>query len=154
LPQAEKLRRGSIGTLIVFVFTVWLVLLPMGLWGICCLCDSILISRARHFQEEILPAVYSCFDMEQLAEGRPVLKAAEAEELLRHLYFANMPAALRDRLRLVDIELLEQKILPDPGHWMGSSQPLQVPVVVMRSIYLDHQNQEITLRSAVELLTD
>jgi hypothetical protein len=140
--------------LIIFVFSVLLLLLPIGLTGICQLCDLIMISRAKYFQEQLMPAVYACLDITELAEGRPVLNAIQAENYLRSRFNATMPITLRNRLRIDRIELYEQKILPDPSHWMGGNQPLKVPVVVLYTVYRDHQGRDIFLHSAIELLTD
>jgi hypothetical protein len=128
-------------------------MLPMGLTGICRICDWCLLCRARYFQEEILPASFTCLDMNALAEARPVLKAAETEKLLRYLYGRKMPGSLRGRMQLIEIEIFDQPVAPDPDHWLGDRQPRTKPVVVMRSRFTDYQGQPVDLRAAIEIMS-
>jgi hypothetical protein len=140
--------------MIIFIFAVFTIFLPLGLIGIRQLCDIILISRARSFQDQLLPAAYECLDMAALAEGTPALQVAQAESLLRSRFSAFVPISLKDRLRIVSITFDVQQIQPDPDHWMGNGQPLQLPVITICTAYLDHQGHEIMLYSSIEMLTD
>jgi hypothetical protein len=154
MPTVKKLCRGAVSTMVIFIFTVLTVFLPLGLVGIQQLCDIILISRARNFQGQLLPAAYKCLDMAALAEGKPALQVAQAESMIRSRFNNIVPVSLKNRLRIVNITFDEQQIQPDPDHWMGSSQPLKLPVIKICTAYLDCRGHEIMLNSSIEMLTD
>jgi hypothetical protein len=154
VPQAKNIRRGSVGTLLVFVFTVVMILLPLGLKGLTQLCDVVLLQQSQNFLEQLLPSVFLSLDQDKLAEGYPVLQDNQAELQLRHSFAITLPDLLKERLRLDSIEFIERRILPDPDHWMGGNQPTALPVVILHAVFLDHQGQEIHLRQAIEILLD
>jgi hypothetical protein len=154
MPPVKKLCRGAVSTMIIFIFAVFTVFLPLGLVGIRQLCDIVLIARARSFQDQLLPAAYKCLDMASLAEGKPALQVAQAESLIRSRFNEIVPISLKDRLRIVNLTFDVQQVQPDPDHWMGSSQPLKLPVITICIAYLDHQGHEIMINSSIEMLTD
>jgi hypothetical protein len=160
LPQIKKLlsgmrgkRRGAVSMLLVFAFAACMLLL-VTMTGLRSLIDLVLLQQSRQFMEQVVPASYICLDRSMLAVGQPKLQVAQSTSLLQRQFEETIPCALKGRLRLESIVFSEQAVSPDPNHWMGSNQPLVLPVVVLKASFEDHLGRKIPLSHSIEMLLD
>jgi hypothetical protein len=154
VPNPEKLRRGSVGILLVLVFCVMMVLLPLGTEGLYRLHDWVLLQRAGNYLEEVLPAGYNCLNSDALADGHMAIDPSVLDTTIRQRFYEALPSLLKNRLLLASINLRWQTIPNDPNHWMGANQPRQLPVMTMTAVLVDHHGQNISLEHSIELLFD
>jgi hypothetical protein len=145
--------RGSVSTMLIFAFGIVSFLL-VALSGLQSAGDLVLLQRSRQFLEQVASASYVCLDLSKLAVGCPALQWMQAKSILGRRFYEEMPEALKGRLQLDNIEFLEQVVKPDPDHWMGSEQPLRLPVVILRASYMDHLGRLIPMSYSIELLLD
>jgi len=138
----------------VTVFSVMIILLPVGTTGIGLLYDQVLLLRARQYVTEVLPSAYTCLDIGQLADGQPVLDQATAAAVVGARFQSNLPAMLAGKLVLSGIRVGWQEIPYDPGHWMGPDQPRRLPTVTLEAVLKDRLGYGITVRDSIELLLD
>lgn len=136
------------------MFLIVLVVLPLGTEGVRCLHDLVLLQRARQYLQEVAPAAYICLNSEQLADGRLQISQIDVQHFVRSRFDQNLPPMLGNRLILSEVTLSWQNIPYDPRHWMGDSQPRQLPVVALSAVLTDHQDNPINLQHSIEMLLD
>ena len=138
----------------VFVFSLILLLLPVGVAGIHMLRDQVLLQRSQQYLAETLTAAQLGLIAESLADGQPVLDRVQAENIVKLSFQKNLPAILTGKLTLFRVSTGWHQIPYDPLHWMGIEQPTRLPVVTIEAILTDDRGQKIPLHESIELLLD
>jgi len=130
------------------------ILLPVGVTGIEMLLEQVLLQRAQQYLIETLTAAQLGLDLNCLADGQPFLDQSRTIDLVSLHFRRNLPDMLKKCLILDRVEVSWHQIPYDSGHWMGSEQPKQLPVVAISATLLFRQGKTLLIHDSIELLLD
>jgi hypothetical protein len=154
LPRYKNLRSGSIELALVGSMIGILLLLPLGMKGVDCLYEWMLVRRSEQYLEQLLSSACCCLNDNSLSDGCVKIERISGRSFLASQFDEQCPDLLKGRLELSDIRFQSRILSYDPDHWMADRQPSSQPIVIFEAVLASPTGRTISIRRAREWFTE